>query len=423
MSLLLLAQAAFPCPTVATGTPSALSFDTAQVAIVRQGRDTTFSVSINPLGDPQDFALVLPVPVLLAESDIQTLDTEIFARLDGYSAPRHVSDAGCSNAYYAPEDGGASDTAGMSEGDAGVDIEATYLVGDYEIVILSAEESSALYTWLNDNGYHLVDGAEERLAEYIEAGSLFLAAKVAPEAAVASGEPLAPLQIHYQSDVFAIPIRLATLNSPGQQDMIIYALTETNGDAAAGRVGVSNYPEFEVAKGCRWSDSNDDFAAFYESRFEKDWDFQGAGAWTVEFAGDWYSCNPCTNTNITEEDIASLGFTGRPDNHFLTRIRMRYTPEQATSDLVLYGSGLTEPMVTAYADNVAGNDCIEADCDDIPAGSTELPEPPVNTDGDALRDGSDAGGCGCNPISAGANWGTLAGAAALFAGSAARRRR
>ncbi len=44
---LLLAPTAFACPTIATGTPSGLRFDIAQVAIVREEGRTTFSVSIN----------------------------------------------------------------------------------------------------------------------------------------------------------------------------------------------------------------------------------------------------------------------------------------------------------------------------------------------------------------------------------------
>ena len=72
--LLLAVSLALPCPTVATGTPSSLSFDTAQVAIVRQDNRTTFSVSINPVGDPQAFALVMPVPEVLAQDEVTTLD-------------------------------------------------------------------------------------------------------------------------------------------------------------------------------------------------------------------------------------------------------------------------------------------------------------------------------------------------------------
>jgi hypothetical protein len=272
-------DAALACPTLATGTPAGLSFDVARVAIARQGNHTTFSVSINPFGDRQGFALVLPVPSVLPREDVRTLDGELFARLDGWSAPRHVPDAGCPRDYDDSEGSGCrglgcSDyameaSAAFADGSdqSSVDIEAEYLVGDYEITILSAEESGDLQTWLDTNAYFLPDGSAPMLQEYIDAGSYFLAAKVSEAAAEADGKPLPPLQVEYDHDVFAIPIRLATLNSPGVQDMVIYAVTERD-DAAGGTVGIANYDEMVVPKQCAWGDpASESFDAFYADHF------------------------------------------------------------------------------------------------------------------------------------------------------------
>ncbi|MFZ5478285.1 MAG: DUF2330 domain-containing protein [Myxococcota bacterium] len=404
--MLLSVAAALACPTIATGTPSPLSFDVAQVAIVRQGERTTFSVSVNPAGDPQEFALVLPVPTVLAEDEIATLDPQIFARLDGYSAPRHVADAGCprrgGNTYSLSDD--ADSESGGGDDDGGVDVEAEYLVGEYQIVILSAEESAGLQDWLDANGYYLPEGAEPRLAEYIEAGSYFLAAKVAADAALANGASLSPLQISYTSDVFSIPIRLATLNSPGEQDMVIYAI----GDVADGQVGIASYPEFDVPDRCVWGDpAADDFAAFYHQQFTAAWTEVGDAGWTREFAGAPYDCNPCTGVYISEEDVLALGFAGDPWSHHLTRIRMRYTPEQADVDLMLYGSGVYEPEVTSYADDAEMNyGCVETFCD----GTLTIPPDDEDDDEPGRR-----GICG-TPASA-----SVIGV--LMAAMAARRRR
>jgi hypothetical protein len=98
LSLLSLVLPALACPTIATGTPSQLNFDTAQVVVVRQGTRTTFSVSIHPQGDPQAFALVMPLPELLPADQIRTIDPRAFVELNGFTAPRHVSDAGCASA-------------------------------------------------------------------------------------------------------------------------------------------------------------------------------------------------------------------------------------------------------------------------------------------------------------------------------------
>lgn len=363
MIFLLLASPTFACPTIATGTTSPLDFDVAQVAIVREGQRTTFSVSINPFGNKQDFALVLPVPEVLEQSEVQTLEASIFPTLDGYTAPRHVSDAGCPRSVDSDADAD-TDSDSDADTDSAVDVEASYLVGDYQITILSATESGALQSWLDNNNYNLPDGSEALLAEYINNGSYFLTARVAETATAADGSPLSPLQISYDSDIFSIPIRLATLNSPGEQDMIIYTIVNSND----GRVGIANYPEFDVPAGCIWGNPNtDDFAAVYDGLYTQAWQTQADAAWTVEFAGGPYSCNPCTGVQPDPAQLLELGFTGNYDDHFMTRIHMRYTPEQADQDLMFYPSMMQGTKVTSFADDYSFNyTCIERFCDGSP---------------------------------------------------------
>lgn len=395
---------ALACPTVATGTPNALTYDVARTAIVRQGTRTTFTVSVAPEGQAQDFALVMPVPALLEESDIAVLDAEVFARLEGYTGLLTVPDAGC-----APAGGTTDSSEGAGGGGGGeraeVQVEAEYLVGDYRITILSATESGALFTWLEGNGYHLADATIPVLEDYIEEGMYFMAAQVSDDATLADGSALPPLQVAYDSESFSIPIRLAARNSTGEQDMLVYAVTD--GDGA--RAGVSNYPEFEVPDVCIWGDpETDDFMEFYEDRFAPRWAAAGDAAWTVEWAGGFGDCSPCSGTQLTPEDLAALGFAGDANSHFLTRIHMRYTTEAAVQDLMLYESGIWEPEVTSFADDNEWNrDCIDPcratdgmegeepveEPDDgepsgqpggEPAGSAESGEGPVNHGGCAV---------------------------------------
>lgn len=381
LSLLLALSAAggtaWACPTLVTGTPSQLSFDVAQLALVRQGNRTTFSVSVNPSGEPQDFALLLPVPEVPSEEEVKTLDAEVFARLDGYTGPRHVSDAGC-----IPSNAEGGDGAGGGGGDDGeVDVVAEYLVGEYRVFILSAEESGALQEWLDGHGFQLAPGADPILAEYIEAGSFFFAAQVADTAAMADGSSLSPLQVSYESEVFSVPIRLATLNSPGSQDMVIYTIV----DGAAGKVGISNYTEFEVPDRCIWGAPTDDFKAFYEERFTSAWAATGTAGWTTEFSGGISSCNPCSGVYPTEQDLQDLGFVGAFDSHFMTRMRMRYTPEQASADLIFYTSNILEDKVLSFADDTTANrECIEL-CDTSGTGEGDS----GGSDGADGADGSD----------------------------------
>ena len=51
---------------------------------------------------------------------------------------------------------------------AGVKVEARYDVAEYDISILSAEQSDGLIRWLTDNGYKIPAGAEPVVGSYIK---------------------------------------------------------------------------------------------------------------------------------------------------------------------------------------------------------------------------------------------------------------
>ncbi len=408
--LLALTPDAVACPTIATGTPNGLTYDTAKTSIVHQNGRTTFTVSINPSGQSQEFALVMPVPALLQESDIKVLDNGVFENLEAYTGLLTMFDAGC--AVRGGGDGGGD---GGDGGDPGgtVHVEAEYLVGDYQISILSAEESAGLFTWLNTNGYHLASATLPVLEEYIAQGMYFMAAKVSESATAADGSSLPPLQVAYNSDTIAIPIRLAALNASTQQDMLIYAITDET--EVGGVVGISNYDEFVIEDKCIWGDpSTEDFGAFYEDEFHTLWAASGKAAWTVEWAGGSASCAPCSGTSFDADGLEALGFEGDYDDHFLTRIHLRYTPETAVEDLMLYASGMSQPKVTSFADDNSSNRACILACGEAPGdGGTD-----EDGSGDDVVDDDGSKGSGCT--SAAVPW-SVAGLAILALGAARRR--
>src|SRR5205807_9608980 len=97
--------------------------------------------------------------------------------------------------------------------DLGVRVEATYLVGEYDILILSAKESSGLQTWLSENGYKVPAGANEVLEPYIKSNLKFFVVKVnEEEKKKLPGNFLRPIQISFSSPKFMLPIRLGMAN-------------------------------------------------------------------------------------------------------------------------------------------------------------------------------------------------------------------
>ena len=82
----------------------------------------------------------------------------------------------------------------------GVKIEAEYTVGEYDIIILSAEQSDGLQRWLDENGYRTPPGASRVLASYIRQNVRFFVAKVnLKEQSKLGFSYLRPLQVAFES--------------------------------------------------------------------------------------------------------------------------------------------------------------------------------------------------------------------------------
>lgn len=355
---------------------------TSQVIIARQGVQTTLTLANDYEGDAQDFAMLIPVPEILGEDDIKTVRPELFQRFDDYSAPRLVRYE-CEDFSWDDQmdgDADADSDADVDEGGAPrVIVEAEYSVGIYEIVILSADESGSLLAWLTSNGYGVDASAETLLDEYIDAGAYFFAAKIGLQRA-GEGEFLEPLQFGYRSEVFSLPIRLGTLNSPGEQDVVMYIVT----DEDAGKVGVANYPQMSIEDECMvdvWNAGG--METYYGEQFEKAFESEDGAGWLVEYAWATSWCDPCSTEPPSTEELNEAGFDGSSWDSYLTRIRMRYTAEAATQDVTLYASGLKENEQIRF---IAHNESME---DRFPVCGVGMVDDPGSCDDNANPDSSD----------------------------------
>jgi hypothetical protein len=201
--------------------------EASQVIIARDGDRTVLTMANDYQGEVADFAMVVPVPTVLQEGQVNVGDPAIVQRLDDFSAPRLVE-------YFDPDPcepvmrfdeaemmprpaAQAAGRGAVSNDALGVTVEAQFAVGEYEIVILSAEESDGLETWLIQSGYNIPRGASELLQPYIRQGLKFFVAKVDLEEFDRSGfQQLRPIQIAYESPRFMLPIRLGMMNAQGR---------------------------------------------------------------------------------------------------------------------------------------------------------------------------------------------------------------
>jgi hypothetical protein len=223
-----------------------------------------------------------------------------------------------------------------------VKIEASYTVGEYDIIILSAEQSDGLKKWLVANEYKIPEGAEEVLEPYIKNNLKFFVVKVNLERQKSSGfNTLRPIQIAFHSEKFMLPIRLGMANAKTAQDLVIYAFSKK------GRVESVNYRTVEIP-----TDKNipefvqSDFGKFYVDLFEKAYIRENKKAVFLEYAWDvsfnnQVKCDPCVGpppvyTDLREAGVYWLNNSGDVNvdgDVFFTRMHVRYDRENFPQDL------------------------------------------------------------------------------------------
>jgi len=323
-----------------------------QVVMMRHGTRTVLSMQNNYQGPPSDFAMVVPVPVVLQEGQVKTLNKEVFGKVDQMSSPRLVE-------YWEedPCDGGYNGELEMAKSargaamapmaadsapaeDYGVTIEAQFVVGEYQIVILSAKESTGLDRYLRDQNYKIPKGAEPLLRPYVAAGSKFFVAKVDPKKVRFENgmATLSPLRFFYDTDEFALPIRLGLANSNGTQDLIVNILAPDQ------RYNVSNYTNVTIPTNLDVKDTvRKRFGEFYAALFDRTME-QNPRAVVTEYAWDASSCDPCPGPTLDWNDFTTLGadvLEGTPEapqqfggGFVLTRLHTRYGKDGAPEDLI-----------------------------------------------------------------------------------------
>jgi hypothetical protein len=309
-----------------------------QAAMMREGNRTVMSIQNNYQGPTEDFAMVVPVPVVLQETDVKTLPQDLFDKMDRLTAPRLVEyweqDPCASPPMYedSPTAGGGGTRDDVDTG--GVTVEAEFKVGEYEVVILSATESTGLETWLNDNQYNIPQNAAPFLDPYVQNGSKFFVAKVDPnEVTFQNGQAvLSPLRFHYDTPEFKIPIRLGLINSGGRQDLIVYTLGQNQ------RYEVANYDNVTIPTNIEVVDDvRHDFATFYRRLFQETVN-QNPNAVVTEYSWDASTCDPCPGPTLDANDYMTLGadvLPGQPTwNWTITRLHARYEKNDIGADLV-----------------------------------------------------------------------------------------
>ncbi len=189
--------------------------------------------------------------------------------------------------------------------DLGVKVEARFVTGEYEVVILSARDSSGLETWLRQEKYNIPQGAAAALAPYIRDKSKFFVAKVDIKKVKRDAQgvvQLSPLRFFFDANELRLPVRLGLLNAGGKQDLIVYIIHPES------RFEVANYANtfiptnLEVADGVR-----NNFPAFFAELFDATSKGWGARWSSPNTPGRRPAAIPCPTPPLSLDDLATLG--------------------------------------------------------------------------------------------------------------------
>ena len=351
-----------------------------QIIIARDGNRTVITMVSDFQGPVKDFAMVVPVPKVLDRKEINVSDPSLISRLDAYSAPRLVEyfdEDPCAPVMEgdlvmpatAPSSAEFKSRAQRDEA-LGVKVEAQYNVGEYDILILSAEQSDGLETWLRENKYNIPAGASEALAPYIKAGMKFFVAKVNLQTFEKSGfVKLRPIRMSFGSEMFMLPLRLGMLNSGGEQDLVVYTLTRK------GRVESSNYSTVKVPSNVEIPGFvKSEFGKFYEAAFKQAHQREGKKAVFLEYAWQPSWCDPCASEPPSYDELRRAGafwLAEGSSDVFFTRLHLRYAKGTHPEDLMLRETSNQETFQGRYVLRNAWKG--EAKCEAATQYKRELP--------------------------------------------------
>jgi len=112
---------------------------------------------------------------------------------------------------------------------------------------------------------------------------------------------LSPLRFHYDSEEFALPIRLGLANSSGTQDLIVNIFAPNQ------RYQTANYPNVTIPTNIDLQEGmKDRFGAFYAALFDRTLE-QHPGAVVTEYAWQATSCDPCPGPTLDPSELQTLG--------------------------------------------------------------------------------------------------------------------
>jgi hypothetical protein len=312
------APAGAVCPLLAGSGDATLTAGAERVALMRDGNRTVVTLATEYHGPPEDFVMIVPVPASVAPDDVRTVPPGIFDRLDALTAPRLIEyweedpcpsrsgweepeqkRAAPSSASPAPGSSSAPSTTTAGAGR----VEAQFNAGEYDVLLLPANDSAALDRFCRANNVKLPDGAQAALRPYAQAGAKLLVLRVDVDRAhYENGRAaLSPIRFFYDEPTLTVPLRLGAPSDEASNDLVVYVLSPHQRFEAASAPNASVPTNLEVSPSVK--------AAFgpFVAALEEQAARGSRGAVLTEYAWQATACEPCSVPPLSDAELTLLG--------------------------------------------------------------------------------------------------------------------
>jgi hypothetical protein len=315
-ALLVACGGCFTPPDVVT------AVDGHRMVVALSAQRTTLWDQIRYQGAPEDFVWVLPVPDPSAE--IQLASPSFFDELDAQSAPQvqPLDPFPCGQpSAQAAECGGSVPVPASDDSPPvdGVTVFDESTVGPYQTATIGSESATALYEWLNLNGYNVPESTIPIIEWYVEQRSVFVALQLAPGEGV---NAMQPVRVRYPGYMASFPLKMVTVGAVGTVELALWVIAEQRFEA-------SNYATVvldETKLVWDWATNT----SSYDELFLGTIDEAGGRAWVVEHAA------PLANLSFGEDaqgDV-QVATNGLP-YAYVTRLRTDVLVDHLDEDLAL----------------------------------------------------------------------------------------
>jgi hypothetical protein len=369
---LLLPDPAFACGGMFCDSVAPVDQAAERIVFAFDGTELTTEVQITYQGQDDNFAWVIPVP---EEPELFVSNDAVFTQLANATLPTWTLQSdnkgvtiGCAQDYAMK---GEVDSATAGDDRGGVSVVSEGTVGPYETVVLQADDSATLVTWLQEQGYSLPSDLDAVLEPYVASGQYFVALKLSSDK---DAGDLAPLGMRYPATAASIPIQLTSIAAIPDLPLEVFVLGPS-------RAVPDNYLHVQINEAAiDWYAAGSD----YRDVVARAADEAGGQAFATDFSGStdimasrlWFDGMIDTDYLATLTSptawVEAIVFSGIPASSQLNALLVDFVPPPSGVDDVTFLSCPSCYTVSVPDfDPVAATDALRTEILDVLRGEQE----------------------------------------------------